>query len=330
MKFYIKKLFDFLITLLLVTFLTFIAFSVIPENPAVAILGPDADEVQIQQLEKEFDLNKPLYIRYAKWLSNAARGNFGISYKFNRSVKSIISDAAQVTLSLAAFTILLTAAIGLPLGICFAYFSKNPFVGFCEILNQVWISTPSFCAAILLILVFAVMLPLFPSMGFVPWRENPSACIRTLFLPALSLSLGSSAILARYVNVSFSEQKNKDYVKTALSKGLSPFYTCMNHIFRNSLISIVTVFGMIFAEILGGSIIIENVFSLPGIGKLIVSSISSRDFPLIQGLSLYLAFITMVCNFSTDILYGIIDPRIIREKRRLKPAFRAVLFRRKK
>ncbi|WP_318660796.1 ABC transporter permease [uncultured Treponema sp.] len=310
MNFFIKKIIDFLITIFLVTLITFFTFNILPGNPAIAILGPDADEVQIEQLEKDFNLDKPLYKRYFTWLSGALHGDFGTSYRFNKKVNDVIKSAAEVTASLAFFTILLTAFIAIPFGIILAHYGKNPFVRILGFLDQIWISTPAFCTAILLILIFTVKLNVFPSLGFVRWTENPALCLKTLFLPALSLALGSSAILARYLKTDFSEQQIKDYVRTAYSKGLSSFEVNVHHILRNSIISVITTLGLILTDILGGSIIIENVFALPGIGKLIAVSVSSRDFPLIQGLVLYLALITLTCNFLIDIIYSVIDPRI--------------------
>lgn len=310
MSFYIKKLFDYITTLFLVTLLTFFTFNIIPGNPAIAILGPDADEVKIQQLEKEFNLDKPLYQRYFSWIKNVLQGDLGMSYRFNKSVSEIIFDSATTTLTISLFTIILTIIIGFSFGIIFGHFSNNSLIKSVELLNQVFISTPSFCTALLLILIFTVKLNIFPSMGYIPFFKNPIECIKSIFLPSLSLALGSSAILARYLKTNFIEEKNKDYVKTAYSKGLSSFYINFHHILRNSLISVITAIGLILTEILGGSIIIENVFSIPGIGKLITTSISSRDFPLIQGITLYLASICVLCNFSIEIIYSIIDPRI--------------------
>ncbi|MBQ0003874.1 MAG: ABC transporter permease [Treponema sp.] len=312
MKFYIKKIFDFLLTVFLVTLITFITFNILPGNPATAILGADADEAQIIQLEKEFNLDKPLAVRYIFWLTDIFKGDLGTSYRFNVKVNSIITESASVTLSLSLFTIILTVLIAVPLGIFLALKNKNPAAKLIEFIDQIFISTPSFCTALLLIIVFTIKLHIFPSMGYTKWTDNPVLCIKSLFLPSLSLALGSSAILARYLKTNFKEQLEKDYVKTAYAKGLSPLYVNIHHILRNSVLSVITTLGLILTEILGGSIIIENVFSLPGIGKLIAISISARDFPLISGLVLYLAVICITCNFIIDLLYSVIDPRIKR------------------
>ena len=308
-KFYIKKISGLLITIFLVTLITFFTFNILPGNPALAILGPDADTAQIQALEAEFHLDQPLYSRYFSWITGVLRGDLGYSYRYGQKVSVIISKAFGVTFSLGLFSLVLTVLMGLPLGIVMGQYSRKKSVKILEVFDQIWLSTPGFCTAILLIMIFTVILKLFPSMGYVPFYQNPLQSLRTMFLPALSLSFGSSAILARYLKTDFTMQKSLDYVRTARSKGLSTGRIVFVHILRNSLICVVTTLGLIVTDILGGSIIIENVFSLPGIGRLIATSITSRDFPLIQGLVLYLAVITVSVNFIVDILYQVIDPR---------------------
>lgn len=308
-KFYIKKISGLLITIFLVTLITFFTFNILPGNPALAILGPDADTAQIQALEAEFHLDQPLYSRYFSWITGVLRGDLGYSYRYGQKVSVIISKAFGVTFSLGLFSLVLTVLMGLPLGIVMGQYSRKKSVKILEVFDQIWLSTPGFCTAILLIMIFTVILKLFPSMGYVPFFQNPFQSLRTMFLPALSLSFGSSAILARYLKTDFTMQKSLDYVRTARSKGLSTGRIVFVHILRNSLICVVTTLGLIVTDILGGSIIIENVFSLPGIGRLIATSITSRDFPLIQGLVLYLAVITVSVNFIVDILYHVIDPR---------------------
>lgn len=308
-KYYIKKISGLLITIFLVTLITFFTFNILPGNPALAILGPDADTAQIQALEAEFHLDQPLYSRYFSWITGVLRGDLGYSYRYGQKVSVIISKAFGVTFSLGLFSLVLTVLMGLPLGIVMGQYSRKKSVKILEVFDQIWLSTPGFCTAILLIMIFTVILKLFPSMGYVSFFQNPLQSLRTMFLPALSLSFGSSAILARYLKTDFTMQKSLDYVRTARSKGLSTGRIVFVHILRNSLICVVTTLGLIVTDILGGSIIIENVFSLPGIGRLIATSITSRDFPLIQGLVLYLAVITVSVNFIVDILYQVIDPR---------------------
>lgn len=306
MNYYIKRILDFFTTLFLVTLVTFFTFNLLPGNPAVAILGADADQAQIELLEEQLGLNQNPVQRYFTWLKNAVHGDFGISYKYNRPVKFLISNALKNTACLSAISLIFTIVLGLFFGILFAMNRKKRFWQFFSTLNQIWASVPSFCTALILILVFAVGLKLLPSVGF--------AGFSSLILPSLSIALGSSSILARYVKNSIQNELSQDYVRTAKSKGLNERQIIARHVLRNALLPSLTMLGMLTAGIFGGSIIIENVFSLPGIGKLITNSIYSRDFPLLQGLSVYLAAMTLSVNFIVDILYSVIDPRI-----RIKP-----------
>ena len=213
-------------------------------------------------------------------------------------------------MSLALVTFIFTVAIGFFFGFFYAYIHKTPFFKALTTFHQIWYSVPSFCTALLLILIFSVKLGIFPAMGYVPISGGFFTWLHSLVLPAFSLSLGSGAILARYTTTSILNQAKQDYVRTARSKGLSEWCMITRHILRNALLPSVTILGLIMTEILGGSIIIENVFSLPGIGRLIATSILTRDFPLIQGLVLYLSLITLFCNFAVDLIYSLVDPRV--------------------
>lgn len=310
MKYYIKKLLGFLLTMFLVSLITFVVFQILPGDPAELILGTEADPIQLANLRRSMNVDKSYAERYFIWLTDALRGEWGESYRYHRPVSTLIANAFDATGSLAIMAILMTVAIGLPLGIFSAkHMGKKSEIAV-SMMSQIGISVPGFCVGIFLIGVFTVKLNMFNSIGYVPFSQDPLECIKSFFLPALSIAFGSSAVLARYIKVSIANQSKQDYVRTAKSKGLADNIIMNKHVLRNSLIPVITILGMLTADILGGSIIIENVFSLPGIGKLISTSISTRDLPLIQGLVVYLAGIVVVCNFAVDILYSIIDPRI--------------------
>lgn len=310
MKYYLKKILGFIFTILLVSIITFVVFQILPGDPAQIILGVDADPAQIENLRATMNLDKGYVERYLIWLTNALKGDLGVSYRYSRAVSELISESFFVTSSLAVYSIALTILIGLPLGIFIAKNSKKKITTGISMLSQLGISVPSFCMGIMLISIFSVNLGWFDSIGYIPASESLTGWFKTMFLPSLSIAFGSSAVLARYIRVSIANQQKQDYVRTAKSKGLSEKIIMNQHILRNSLIPVITILGMLVADILGGSIIIENVFSLPGIGKLISTSITTRDLPLIQGLTVYLAGIVVICNFGVDILYSIIDPRI--------------------
>lgn len=310
MGYYCRKIGGLFVTLLLVSLITFGVFQILPGNPAYIILGVDADPLQIEALTKSMGLDLPSYQRYINWMTGLFKGDLGISLRYQQPVSLLIGQGIKVTGMLAVVSILLTVAMGLPIGIWLASHSEKKYAVGLSMLSQLSLSIPAFCMGIFLIHIFSVQLKWLPSINYVPWSESPVGCIKSLLLPGFSLALGSSAVLIRYVKVSVTNQKKQDYVRTAYSKGLGKRRVMYGHIVRNSLIPVITILGMTIADILGGSIITENIFSLPGIGRLISVSINSRDLPLIQGLVLYLAVIVVVCNFLVDVVYSLIDPRI--------------------
>lgn len=308
--YYVRKVAGFLVTLFLVSVLTFAVFQILPGDPALVILGVDADPLQIEQLHQSMGLDKPLPIRFLEWIGGVLRGDLGTSYRYHQPVSQLIGNAFGVTVQLAVFALILTAVVGIPVGIWLAHHSKKPYALPVSMLSQLGLSVPAFCFSVLLINIFSVNLGWLPSMGYTPFTQDPVACVKSLILPSVAIAFGSAAVLIRYVKVSVTQQERQDYVKTAQSKGVPSQKILRGHVLRNSLIPVLTIFGMTITDVLGGSIIIENVFSLPGIGKLVSTSINSRDLPLIQGLVLYLAIIVVVCNFVVDVLYSVIDPRI--------------------
>lgn len=308
--FYLRKTAGFFVTIFAVSVVTFAAFQVLPGDPALVILGVDSDAAQLENLRASMNLEQNAVSRYFLWIAGVIRGDLGQSFRYQRGVNELIFTAFAVTLQLSILVLLITAGFGIPIGLWLARYDKNKKSFPVSLIAQLGISIPVFCTALFFIIIFSVRLKLFPSMGYVHFFQNPAQCLRSLFLPAVSLSFGTTAILSRYMRSSVLTQLKQDYVRTARSKGMKESLIYKNHIVRNSLIPVITVLGMLTAEILGGSIIVENVFSLPGIGKMLSNSISSRDFPLIQGLALYLSVIVVCCNFLVDILYSIIDPRI--------------------
>ncbi len=310
MGYYLRKAVGLLVTLVLVSLITFGVFQILPGNPAYIILGVDADPLQVEALSKSMGLDKPLISRYLLWVRQLLRGDLGVSYRYSQPVAALLKDALKVTGSLTLITMLLTVLIGIPAGVWLAGHGSRKYSLPLSMLSQVSISIPSFCMGIFLTHVFAVRLKWLPSIGYTSLDQGVIPWLKSLTLPACALALGSASILIRYVRVSIANQQKQDYVRTAYSKGLRTGKVMYRHVVRNSLIPVITILGMTTADILGGSIIIENVFSLPGIGRLISVSITSRDLPLLQGLTLYLAIIVVVCNFVVDVIYSLVDPRI--------------------
>lgn len=309
MTFYIKKLCSLCLTLFLISIVTFGVFQILPGDPAAIILGPDADPLQLEAIRQSLNLDTPILTRYIDWVINTLKGDLGISLRFHIPVGELLLSRIPITASLAFITLLLTLLIGLPLSLFIvryeAYLGK-----IMSILSQVSIAIPSFWMGILLILLFSITLGLLPSGGYVTFTTSPISWLESLFLPGLSIALGTSAILIRYLKASMLDELPKLYVQTARSKGLSEKIVLNKHVFKNALIPTITILGMLVIDILGGSIITENVFNLPGLGNLIIAAINSRDLPLIQGLTLYLGMIVAILNFVVDILYSVIDPRI--------------------
>lgn len=310
MKFVIKKLISVVLTLLLVSIMIFLVFQVLPGNPAEIILGVEADEQQIAQLEKELGVDKPMHIRYATWLKDLVRGDMGRSLKYGVDVRELFVSRFPVTLFLTVYSLVLTVLIGIPLGIWIASKDGKWYSSFLAALTQLGISIPSFWLGFILILIFSVKLNIFPTFGYNVMGGNFFDKLYKFFIPALSIAIPNIATVVRYLRTAILDQVRRDYVRTARVKGRSFNEILYLHVLRNALIPVITILGIILTSSVGGSIVIENVFALPGLGSLIVQSVSSRDFPLIQSIVVVVAAMIIFINFIIDILYRVIDPRI--------------------
>ena len=299
-----------LLTVFLVSVITFVSFEVIPGDPVLSRLGVDADEAQIEALSRELGLDDPLPVRFFRWISGIFTGNLGLSSRYSRPVSELILDRLPVTLSLAAISLLLIVSVGIPLGILSAkYGDRIPGLSI-SIVSQIGMAIPSFWTGIILIYVFGLILKWFSPGGYTPWSESPAEAFKSLLLPSVAIALPSIATVIRYTRNTVMEQMKNDYVRTALSKGLKMNAVLFRHVLKNAIIPVITILGIITANILGGSIVIEQVFTLPGIGRLLINAISTRDLPLVQGMILYISLMIVIINFLIDIVYTIIDPRI--------------------
>jgi peptide/nickel transport system permease protein len=279
------------ITIFIVSLITFFAFQIIPGDPVLSKLGVDADQAQIEALTNELNLDQPV-IRY------------------DREVGEMIISRLPVTFSLAIISMLLVVILGIPIGILSAKYDKKVSGFFINFITQVSMAIPSFWTGILLMYLFGLILNWITPGSYTPWSENAFEAFKSLILPSLAIAIPNIAVVVRYLRNTILEQKNQDYTRTALSKGAKPGYVLTRHILRNALIPVITVLGMITAKILAGSIIIEQVFSLPGLGRLLINAISTRDLPLVQGMILYFSVLIVLINFIIDIIYKLIDPRI--------------------
>lgn len=308
MKYTFYNIINLLVTLFLISLVTFFVFNIIPGDPALIILGPDADINQLEILRKQLNLDLPLLQRYLIWIINVFNGNLGTSIKFNESVSYLINSRMKLTLVLTLMSIFITIIISMFFGIIIGR-NKNNIIGkIIEVFCQFGLAIPTFWLGLILALVFGVIFKIFPTGGYA--YSDDTSLIKLLFLPSLSIAIGNSAIIIRFLKNSIREQFNLDYVKVVRSKGFSENYILKKHILRNTFLPVITTIGIIIIDTLSGSIIIENVFSLNGIGSLTITAINFRDFPLLQGILLYISFIVVFVNFLIDLLYKIIDPRI--------------------
>ncbi|RLC76098.1 MAG: ABC transporter permease, partial [Chloroflexi bacterium] len=283
MSYLARRVIALLITLWLVSLVTFLLLQVIPGDPAQLILGTEAPPEALETLRVQLGLDRPWPVRYLDWLRGVLRGDMGVSLRQERPVVSLIAERLPVTISLTSLAMLVALAISLPLGIFAAVRWNSPLDYATLVFSQVGIAVPSFWAGILLILVFSLFLRLFPTGGYVGWSESPLQALRHLALPSLALGMVMAALLTRMTRASMLEVLSQSYILTARAKGLKERAVIFRHALKNALIPVVTVVGLQIGFLMGGSIVIEYVFALPGVGRLLLTAIYTRDLPLIQG-----------------------------------------------
>ena len=314
MKFFAKKLITLIITLLFISFLSFAAFSVLPGDAAVSRLGTEATEEQIEALRIEMGLNDPMPERYGRWLSGAVRGDFGESLRYTgNSVQSLIARRLPATVLLAVISLAIIVAVSLPLGIVSARFSGRWIDVFINQLTQVVMAVPSFFLGILITFIFGLVLKWFQPGSFTHPQEDMGAAVGYLIWPAIAVACPKIAMVVKFLRNSVLSEMKKDYVRTAKSKGNDENQILYGHVLKNAMIPVITFLAMVVAEILAGSIVAEQVFNIPGLGRLLVSSISGQDYPVVQAIVLYIASVVVILNFLVDVLYQVLDPRVSAE-----------------
>lgn len=298
------------VTLVMVSAITFGLLHLTPGDPAQVAAGPDADAATIEDARQRLGLNAPLLQQFWDWISGLARGDLGNSYVQSRPVLDMLLERAPVTAGLVLLSLLISVLIALPLGILAAV-RRDTVI---DRISMLWASTgialPDFFVGLLLVLVFALTIPLFPATGYVPLTQNPASWLVHLLLPALTLGTAVAAELTRHVRASLSDVLELDYVRTAKSKGLGGRSVIVKHALRNAALPVTTVFGNQVARLLGGTVIVEQVFNLPGIGQLVVQSIFTRDLPVILGVGLFIALIVLIVNLLVDMSYGWLNPKV--------------------
>ncbi len=304
----LRRLLSAIPTLLAVLTVIFFAIRTLPGDPALAILGDTATDAAIAALREKLGLNLPVWRQYLNFLTGLLHGDLGTSLVYGRGVLSELLRVLPYTLALTMASILIGTLIGVPLGIISAL-HRNRFIDYVtRVLSLLGFSFPVFYAGIMLILMFAVWLPWFPVISSTSGSFGDA--LHGLVLPAIAGSLGLIAMITRASRSSLLEVMGDDYIRTARAKGLTEKTVLYRHALRNALIPVVTVIGLYFALIIGNSVLIETVFTRPGLGSLIIGSLDNRDYPMVQGLLVAYAAIVIVVNLLTDLTYSVIDPRI--------------------
>ena len=297
-------------TLFFVSILVFVVIRVLPGDPALIIMGTEASPEAAARLREAMGLNRPLPVQYAEWIGGALRGDLGRSIQYDVPVGALILSRLPVTVPLTLMAAFLMALAAIPLGIFAATRHRRWGDYLTMILSQLGIAVPSFWAGLLLILLFSVRLGWVQAGGFDGWGQGVWPALRSLLLPAIALGLFQFAVLARTTRSAILEVLREEYVKTARAKGLGEPAVLVKHAFRNAMIPVVTVVGIQLGQLLAGSIILESVFYLPGLGRLALGAINARDLPVVQGVVLFVASTIVLINVLVDILYGFLDPRI--------------------
>lgn len=308
--FLIRRLGGLVATILVATMVVFVLLELLPGDPASLMLGVNAQPDTIAALRAELGLDEPSFLRYLHWIGGMLTGDFGISYTYRVPVAGLIADRALVSLPLALMALALSTAIAIPLGTVAATahnrWPDSAVMGFA----QLGIAIPNFWFGILLVYLFAVTLQWVPAGGFAGWDAGPGPALRSLILPAVALALPQAAILARVMRSALLDVLHEDYVRTARAKGLPFLSTVWRHGVRNALIPVLTILGLQFAFLIAGTIIIENVFYLPGLGRLIFQAVAQRDLVVVQSLTVLLVASVVIVNFLVDLAYAAVDPRL--------------------
>lgn len=310
MRLIIKKLLTLIVTLIIISLAAFFAFQIIPGDPATAMLKTTATPERVAALREEMGLNDPVLVRYVRWVVSYVQGDMGISYNYQLPVEELIGDKIIVTSSLALLSLVVIVIVSLPLGFLMARYADKLGGKVMKVSNQVVMAIPSFFLGVLIVLVFGLILRWFTPGEYVSHQESILGFLKYLLAPAIAIAIPKIAMLIKFLRDSVIQEKQSDYIRTAYSKGNTESRVLYVHVLKNACISVITLLGMMIADIMAGSIVVEQVFNLPGLGRLLVASIGNRDFPVVQAIIIYIAAIVVIVNFLVDLLYRWIDPRI--------------------
>lgn len=310
MKYAGKKVLTMFLTLFAVTLFVFLAFHLISGDPALSMLGTEATPERVEALREEMGLNDPVLIQYSRWAVGFLTGDMGTSYSYKMPVSEMVADKIPVTVTLTIMAFLMMVIISIPLGIYTAKHAGGLIDRTIYMLNQVIMSFPPFFAGILITLVFGRILKLFTPGGYISYEKSFFGFVGYLIFPAFAIALPKAAMAVKLLRSSVISESKLDYVRTAYSRGNNTKAVLYKHVLKNALIPVITFLGMALADMIAGSIIIEQVFSIPGLGRILLTSISNRDYPVVMAVIVCIAMLVLVVNMVVDIIYGIVDPRI--------------------
>jgi peptide/nickel transport system permease protein len=306
----IKRSIVLVLTLVLVSIVIFAVMRIIPGDPAQIILGLQATPEAVAALREQLGLDRPLTVQYLSWIRALARGDMGMSINYGVPIADLVIQRLAVTGPLTLIAVVFSVVISIPMGIYAATHHNRAGDYGVMLFSQIGLAIPAFWAGLLLILLFAVHLHWFASGGFPGWSKSFWGSMQSLLLPAIALGLIRAAVLARLTRSSLLEVLREDYVQTARSKGLGERVVIYKHAFRNAIIPVLTILGLQIGQLMAGAIIIEQVFFLPGLGRLVYLAINQRDLPVVQTVVLFIACVIVIVNFVVDLTYAFLDPRI--------------------
>jgi peptide/nickel transport system permease protein len=298
------------VSLLIASVLVFVVVNVLPGDVAAVMLGTNATPEAVETLRHQLGLDQPGWLRYLEWVGGMLRSDFGTSLLSHSAVAPLISQKLSVSAPLALGSAVISMALALPLGVLAGVNYRRASGALISAISLLGIGVPAFWAGLLLATVFAIQLHLFPAGGFVEWSADPLAAAKSLVLPAVALGLVQAAVLTRYIRSAIIDVQREDFVRTARAKGLTRWQALSRHGFRYAAIPVITILGIQLTSLLVGAIVVENVFVLPGLGRLLLQSVSNRDLIVVQDLVMLLTTIVLVVNFLIDLSYRFLDPRI--------------------
>lgn len=305
-----KKILTMCVTLFAVTLFVFLAFHMISGDPVTSMLGTQATPERAEALREELGLNDPVLVQYGRWVAGFLKGDMGTSYSYRMPVSEMILDKLPVTITMTLMAFAWMILISIPVGLYAAKHEGGMTDRIITVVNQIIMAVPPFFAGILITFVFGMIFRLFTPGGYVPYQINIGKFVGYLFFPSLAIALPKAAMAVKLLRSSVISEMKLDYVRTAYSRGNSKRSVLYRHVLKNAMIPVITFLGMALSDMIAGSIIIEQVFGIPGLGRILLTSISNRDYPVVMAVIVCIAALVLVVNMVVDVIYGLVDPRI--------------------